>query len=734
MKFWKDGEKGGLSWRSITRAVLLGVVFTILVILSLIVKFGPGEKVALKEGDVSPYDIRAPRQVTYISQVLTEEARKRAAAAVEDVYDPPETRVARQQLNRARAILDFIDAVRNDPYPSLEDKKRWLEAIPDIPLSPEAMSIILTLEEEKWQEAAEEVISVLEKVMRTEIRESQLPEVRRRIPAMVGWQLDDNQTQVVVELVSALVRPNSFYNPQKTEEARQAARESVKPVSRTLEKGEIIIRGGDVVGPLELEALEVLGLKKKEGDWRDVLGPAIFALVISISLSAYILRSGPSLLSSSEKVYLLFALLTIFLLGTRLMVPGHVVLPYLLPLAGLSMLLSTFLNPGIALVATVFMSLLAGYMAGGMLELTVYYLAGGLVAPLVLGRAEKINSFLWAGIYIALMNASVILAFRLPQGNYDLIGLVTLMGASFLNGAISSSLTLGGFFLLGSLFGVITPLHLIELSRPTHPLLQQLLLKAPGTYHHSLLVGNMAEQAAERIGANALLARVGAYYHDIGKILRPYFFVENQMDGVNVHERLDPRTSAQIIISHVKDGLDLARKYHLPPQIQDFITQHQGRGLVGYFYQQACEEAGGPEQVDEAAFHYPGPRPQSKETAIVMLADACEATVRAAHPSTPEEIDEIVRKVIKEKLEAGELDESDLTLRDLEEIRKTFVAILQGVFHPRVSYPEEKKETPDEGKDKSRGESDTAVSAAKATGKTGSGRRFRFTGRGKKKR
>jgi putative nucleotidyltransferase with HDIG domain len=237
------------------------------------------------------------------------------------------------------------------------------------------------------------------------------------------------------------------------------------------------------------------------------------------------------------------------------------------------------------------------------------------------------------------------------------------------------------------LMGITTSLQLQDLARPTQPLLRQLLLRAPGTYHHSLIVSNLAEQAAERVGADALLARVGAYYHDIGKAVRPYFFVENQLEGVNVQDRLDPRISAQIIISHVQDGIDLARKHRLPRDVRVFIPEHQGTGLIKYFYHQALEQGGDPDEVNEADFRYPGPKPQSKETGIVMLADSSEAAVRAERPTSVDEIDRIVRRIIADKLTSGELDECDLTMRDLDRCRAAFVEILQGIFHPRTKYP-----------------------------------------------
>jgi len=216
-----------------------------------------------------------------------------------------------------------------------------------------------------------------------------------------------------------------------------------------------------------------------------------------------------------------------------------------------------------------------------------------------------------------------------------------------------------------------------------------LLRKAPGTYHHTIMVANLAEQAAERIDADALLVRVGAFYHDIGKTARPYMFVENQIEGSNVHEKLDARTSAEIITRHVQDGLELAKRYGLPSRVRAFIPEHHGTMRASFLYQKAVQQAGGdPSKVNEQAFHYPGPKPQSKETALLMLADGCEAAVRAARPASVEEIGEIVRKVITERVTCGQLDECPLTMQDLNLIRESFTLTLQGVFHPRIQYPD----------------------------------------------
>ena len=255
-------------------------------------------------------------------------------------------------------------------------------------------------------------------------------------------------------------------------------------------------------------------------------------------------------------------------------------------------------------------------------------------------------------------------------------------------GIISSSLTFTAFFWLGGIFGITTPLQLFELARPTHPLARRLLLEAPGTYHHSLIVGNLGERAAELVGADPLLVRVAALHHDVGKVLRPYFFVENQASGENYHQQLDPKTSAQIIISHVKDSLELGRKYHFPTAVLDIIGQHHGTTSAGFghFYQRASKEMDG--DVNEVDFRYPGPRPRSKEAAIIMLADRVEAAVRASAPESSGEMERLVRKITNDRLVSGELDECDVTLRDLEGIRGAFIDVLQGVFHPRLQYPE----------------------------------------------
>jgi len=643
----------------------------------------------LTVGMVCTHDVLARQRVAYTSRLLTEAERARAEAAVEPVFTV-DTDVARQQLTRARQILSYITSIRQDTNATLEDKARWIAKIPDLVLPTPIISTVLTLDEPDWQGVSSEIIYLLDRLMRDGVRENQLNEIRAKIPQLVSYALSPEQADVVTAFVQALVKPNSFFDKEQTAERQRQAREAVQPVQHVIERGQAILREGDIVTPLHLEELAALGLQPTEPGWHTLVSTLLFVIALVLTLSLYLWQAHRELLFRRRRMILLSLLIVMTGIAAKLVIPEHVLLPYFFPMAAVAMLMSVLLDTQLAIVVTVMLSLFVGFISKGSLGLTTYMLLGSIVAALVVSGLERLSTFAWAAWAIAIVNTAVATSFHLLSQSYDLVGLLQLAGASIANGIVSTSLTFATFSWLGGAFGITTPLQLLELARPTHPLARRLLLEAPGTYHHSLIVGNLGERAAELVGADPLLVRVAALHHDVGKVLRPYFFVENQTDGENYHQQLDPKTSAQIIISHVKDSLDLARKYHFPDAVLDIIAQHHGTTSVGfgYFYQQARKDAEEGEEVNEADFRYPGPRPRSKEAAIVMLADSAEAAVRAAHPDSPGEIERIVRKIINDRLVSGELDKCDLTLRDLDRIRSAFIDVLQGVFHPRVQYPE----------------------------------------------
>jgi putative nucleotidyltransferase with HDIG domain len=672
------------------RAILYGVLLAAAISVVLLVDLAPSNRVLLNEGDVASRDILAPADLTYESALRTQQAQEAQARSIQDIYDPPNASVAREQEVRAQQILEYIATVRLDSLATAQQKVDWLAAIPDVELPADTADQILAMDDNEWQQVREEVVAVLLRAMQGEIRESQLDGVRRRLPTLISYGLTVEQAGVVQVLVQGLVKANTQLNAARTEEARQQARASTLPVTATIRRGEAIVRAGDRVTALDIEALDALGLRQHASSWQSLIGTILLALTVVLLLEVQIARFEPAIWKSPKRSGVVAALVVLFAVLGKLMIPSSdSVVPYLYPLPALSMILTILFGPAVGVSVGVGVAAAGAFVAEGSIEMTIYLLAGTLMGALTLGRAERLTAFLQAGLVVAGMNTLVISIFGLMGSDPDILKTAIDAVAGMVMGGLAASLTLAAFLALSAYLGVITPFQLAELTRPTHPLFRQLLLKAPGTYHHTLLVSNMAEEAANRIGADSLLARVGAYYHDVGKTARPYFFTENRTGQLDPHEQLDPQSSAQVITQHVKDGLDLAEKYKLPPAIRAFIPEHHGTGLALSFYRKAVKEAEARgESVPEAAYRYPGPKPQSRETAIVMLADSSEARVRSLKPGSMEEIEQIVQDTIKSKLDAGELDECDLTLRDLQTITDAFLDILQGVFHPRVQYPE----------------------------------------------
>jgi putative nucleotidyltransferase with HDIG domain len=669
------------------------------------------QEAPLRAGDVADQDYRAPQALTYESEILTQIQRERVSAEVGPVYSTADPGVARHQLERLRAAMSFVTAVRADLSATPEQKFTDLAALEDIHLDHETAQSILAMSNSRWEAVSREAIVVLEQVMRTTIREDRLEEARTNIPTLISLSLSEDQAEIVAELVSAFIAPNSIYNAALTETAREQAVAAVQPVSRSFAAGETIVTRGAILSATDMEALLQFGLTQPEIRWQDLSSAAILILLVLIFMGVYLSRNA-YLAQDLRAIAMMAVLFLIFLVVARLVVPGHTVIPYVLPIAAYALVVSSLIGAKPALVTVLPLAILSTYEVPYAFELTIYYVISSLFGVLILGRGRRITSFFWTGLAVALSGAAVVLVYRLPQPETDMNGLLTLTGAAFINGAATAGLTLLLQFFLAQLLGMTTALQLMELSRPDHPLLQLLLRTAPGTYQHSLQVANLAEQAAERIGADTLLTRVGALYHDAGKIMDPIFFIENQVPGnPNPHDELDPTTSAAIIVQHIPKGLELARKYRLPRRIHDFISEHHGDMITRYQYSKALEAAGRDEsKLNLEDFQYPGPAPQSKETALLMLADGCEARVRAEHPKNEEELRALIKEIIDLHLKIGSLRYTDLTLYDLEMILDSFTTTLRGIYHPRIKYP--KLEALPEGLKESYPEDQTVIEQA----------------------
>jgi cyclic-di-AMP phosphodiesterase PgpH len=676
--------------------ILVGLVSMAALIVPL--SLSPGA-LPLSAGDVAPRDLQAPEAIEYVSEVRTEEARAAAERAIPQTYSSPDPSIARNQIERLRAALDYISLVRADEFATPEQKQADIQSLSDLTLNPETIDQILNLSATRWDTIQQEALSVLEQVMRNTIRENDVVTIRRSVPSLVSLALTEEQAGLVVELVSAYITPNSFSSRELTEAARQAARDAVQPVTQSYKPGEMVVAGGQVINSAQLEALKKLGLIERGQQWQDYLGVAALVVLMTTFVGLFFYRSNRPYLSQVRSLVLITVVFIIFLVGARLAIPNRTIVPYLYPLPAVGLLLATLFYQETGLIFGLVISVLAAYGLPNTLDLMPYYLLSTLTGVLVLGSARRFWTFFRAGIAIALAGIATILAFRLPFSQMDWVGITTLLGAAAFNGLASASITLLLQYFLAQILGLTTPLQLLEISRPDFPLLQFFLRNAPGTYQHSLQVANLAEQAAENIGADALLTRVGALFHDIGKAMNPTFFIENQAHGnLNTHDDLDPADSSAAITQHVLEGIKLARKYRLPRRIDDFILEHHGTMLTRYQYTKALDSVGGDEsRVDASKFQYPGPSPRSRETALLMLADGTEARVRAKKPQSEEELADIVRETIEHVQKSGQLDNTQLTLSDLNKVVESFVTTLRGSYHPRVEYPKEKVPSAAEG-------------------------------------
>lgn len=433
--------------------------------------------------------------------------------------------------------------------------------------------------------------------------------------------------------------------------------EKVAPVTHTVRRDEIIIRSGDVVTEDDIKILEALGLQKSKINYLSIIGTIILISIMIILASLYLKKYQQEVWADTVKLVFLEVMVIIILLLAKIIdvlpAVNHVYLPYLLPVAVASILISVLLNTQMAIMATVFISFLSALVFNNDYNVALLGFVSGLVGIFSVSRVSQRNDLVRAGFNVSGVLVFLVSGFTLinPVDNWwNLLGNI---GIALANGVLVAIFANGLLPYLENIFGLTSSVKFLELSNPSHPLLSRMVFEAPGTYNHSLVVANLAETAANNIGADSLLARVGSYYHDIGKLRRPYFFIENYIGNENPHEKLSPNLSALIIKTHVKDGVELAKENKLPSQIIDIIQQHHGTGLILYFYQQALEaNIDSHDNIEEGDFRYDGPKPQSKEAAIVMLADVVEAAVRSKNfnRANLNRLEGLIRELVKEKL------------------------------------------------------------------------------------
>lgn len=669
------------------RLALAAVTFLLITLLASL-QWVP-QQIQLSVGQPAPRNIIAPKTVKYEEEEKTEQLRANAAGLVEAVFDP-DVSVLQGSLESLEMAFEIVSRVRSSSLP-VEEKQEQLATDLNLDLPAEARLVLLHLDQDEFMVLQSKTMELVCSVMEKGIREADLPMVKSSLAQEVETEQGSPAFKEALHALTEIVlKPNLVYNQEATEQRRQEARDSIRPVEKTIWQNTVIVREGDPVTPEHLEMLKALGLLQQRTHWTAVLGVALVVAFLMALTIAYLRFLTPEVLKS-YKLLLLMALITIGTLALGrifLLIPVDVAVKFF-PVAAGPLLVAILLDSRLAVLTAAELALLAAIMAGSELSFVIEAVAGSLAGILAVQKVSQRSDLTRAGLFVGGANLCVAWALGLIAGAKPLALMVDGI-AGILNGLLAAVLAIGLLPFVETAFGITTPVRLLELANPNHPLLKRLLFETPGTYHHSILVGNLAEAAADVVGADGLLVRVASYYHDVGKIKRPEFFIENQIMASNPHDKMSPSLSTLVITSHIKEGLELAREYKLPPAITDILRQHHGTTLVSYFYHQATAAAEDPIQEDN--FRYDGPIPQTKEAALVMLADAVEAAVRSLTDPAPGKIEGVIRKITKDRLNDGQLDQSDLTLRDLDKTAAAFTKVLTGIYHRRVQYPDNKEE------------------------------------------
>ena len=664
------------------RRIAMAVGMFVVIFALIAVDFSPKKISGLEVSKPSPVTVRAPRNITLLDMERTQALRRRAAENVPRIHrfevDAPAKARAGiasvyQRLEQI-VVLDAGDSAKN----AAEVKKL-------LPFATGAdVDWLIGLDEPEIGRLQNKTIELAATIMTDKISIDGLAAQREKVKRQAMAIEDQRAAKIVGQIAADNVRVNSYMDKAKTNNAIAAAVDKVKPVMAGKQKGETIVTEGGIVTPLQEHFLKELGLADsfsgKTGS--QVLGEALIVVALMVLASIYLREFQPKVYRDDRMLVLVFVILTIVSLLAKGLAPLFP--PYLIPVGGAAMLTTILVRPR----AGIMMAITAGIITGIFVNSPQYWIYAfmtGLAAVYLTAHISHRSDLTRAGLWLMLASGVIALAAGLMKGE---VGSELLVNAGWgvVGGFAAIILTIGTLQFLELAFNITTDMKLLELSNPTQPLLRELMVNAPGTYNHSIITGNLVESVAQKVGANPLLARTGAYYHDIGKIRRPFFFVENQY-GDNPHDKTQPNLSYLIITAHVKEGVEIARKHRLPQELVDIISQHHGTSLMSYFYSRAKEQDDNT-TVAEHHYRYAGDKPKSKEAALIMLADAAEAAARALQKPTHNRLEQMVKKIVKERLRDGQLDESALTLADLETVTRGYTQTLTTMYHSRIEYPE----------------------------------------------
>ncbi|ACO85739.1 HD family phosphohydrolase [Clostridium botulinum] len=649
------------------------------------------KKYDLQEGDIAKVDIKAPREIK--DEVSTKARLQQALESVPIQYTK-RTEVKAEILNEINSFFSQVNSLK-DKRIDEKQKVQQLDQNGKINISERELSQILNLDKSELKSMQDVLIKVISDVYENvnisdDSQKDNAQDIKKAQEYVYSKikmsKITNPLRQLAINIAYSEIKPNFYYDKEKTEELKKETLKNTPPVM--IKKDQTIVKEGEPVSKYQLDLLKDIGLLNNNNnfEWYIFIGLGVLIVLVLFIQYVYIYKFYNEVFNDLNSLVLISLNNCIAILLARSI---YTISPFLIPLASIPMILTLLLNYKISLVTSLVNCILIAVAVNFEVEIILIAIMSAVLGSTILRKMQERNDILYASSYIAIINVILTFSagFLLSNSVIDVSkkALFTLIG-----GVLSAILAIGLLPLFENLFDIVTTIKLLELSNPNNPLLKKLLLEAPGTYHHSILVGNLAEVAAEVVNGNPVLARVSAYYHDIGKTKRPYFFKENQIGRENPHDKISPNLSTLIITSHVKDGLELAKEYKIPKVIQDIIQQHHGTSLVKYFYITMKNNSERPEDVNEEDFRYQGPIPKSKEAAIIMLADGVEAAVRSINEPTKGKIEEMVNKIIKARLDEGQLDDCDLTLKEIGLIRDAFLKVLISIYHQRIEYPEDK--------------------------------------------
>jgi cyclic-di-AMP phosphodiesterase PgpH len=685
-------------------AFLFGLLIAVAT-LPLVVPVIPGGQ-ALRAGDIAPTTIEARRDAQYESQVLTDARRESEAAKVTEVYFPADPGVRAEQTEKVRSFFEQVRAIKSRGSLSSQQQTVEIGTLPEaVGMTTAARSSLVAMDRIQLDLLAEATEKGVSEILARPVREANaLAHINEYLSSAAPPSFSGGDV-ALRDMLTVFVAANSRVDTAATERLRQEVRANVSPELQTYSRGQVIIAEGQTITAESIEAMRMTGSLDTGFSRSNALAGVIFAFGFGGLLAIYIFHFQPFPSPPARRMLLTGFTIVAVLAAVRFIIPEVMpdreqhYLQFAIPVAAVAMIAASFADLQFAVVVAAGMAMFATFIGvtapevvgasfvGPLeaLQLAMAHMAGGLVGAIAVYRAERLSRYAISAFAVAGATWSVLIIFWLLGDTRSNESLGWLTAAAAVNGLGAAVMTAGVFVILSIVFGVTTRLQLMELVQSDHPLLMRLQEEAPGTYHHSMMVAALAERAASRIGADSLVVRAGAYYHDIGKLAQPHYYIENMLDGKpSPHDSLPPTESAQKICDHVTNGMEIARRNRLPGIVRDFIPQHHGTRLVTYFYRRAVEHG---EQVDPAEFRYAGPRPQSKESAIVMLADSCEAVVRARQDRADSNIDDLVDGILAERLAEGQLDECDITMRELQQVSESFKATLRAIYHPRIEYP-----------------------------------------------